>query len=113
MVFDDHIHEKEAILENFDRIYPSLAEQALYVFDDIMINDSMSEGWELLKKDPRINITITLTLGLAYPHRPYRGCMPRLGIGIILKGSSLKKHIDAKIESLDQGKRFDKRLMVK
>lgn len=106
MVFDDHIHKEKPVLDNFDKIFPFLADTALYMFDDIEINESMKRAWEHLKKDKRINITISLALGIAYPHRPYRGCMPRIGLAVILKKSKIKRHYDVTLTSLNSGQRI-------
>lgn len=107
VVFEDHIHQGAVILRNFDQIYPYLASGALYIFDDIFINDDMANAWATIIQDQRVNISISLAMGLAYPHRPYRGCIPRIGIAVIFKeNTTIKKHFDIKIENLNSKKKI-------
>jgi predicted O-methyltransferase YrrM len=106
IVFDDHVHTKNAVLKNFDQIYPFLSDNALYVFDDIALNEDMKSAWENLKLDKRINITISIALGTPYPNIPQMGkeVYPRIGLGIILKGSDRKYHLNVVVDSLDTNK---------
>lgn len=91
-VFDDHIHKATPVLNYFNMITPHLANQAIYLFDDIMRNASMESAWKKIKHDPRVAITVTLTQGICY--HDFDHPVPRLGICILDKNITEKIHCD-------------------
>ena len=60
MVFIDGHHDKDATKEYFEQIYPFLSENSILIFDDINWSKGMSEVWEIIYKDIRINQSIDL-----------------------------------------------------
>ena len=59
-VFIDGHHDKDATLNYFEKIYPSLSDKAILVFDDIRWSKGMKQAWKTLVKDIRIKFTIDL-----------------------------------------------------
>ncbi|MGE0009510.1 MAG: O-methyltransferase [Candidatus Babeliales bacterium] len=95
-VFDDHIHTERPVLEYFNIISPYLADQAVYLFDDIMRNPSMESAWNKIKNDPRVSIGVTLTQGICY--HDFDHAVPRLGICIIDNKIKEKYYIDINLD---------------
>lgn len=91
-VFDDHKHAEKYIMEYLHIIMPYLSDKAVYFFDDIMRNPSMEAGWEKIKQDKRIKITITLAKGICY--HDFDHAVPRVGICIIDNSINEKIHCD-------------------
>jgi predicted O-methyltransferase YrrM len=59
-VFIDGHHEKNATLQYFDLLFPSLKPGSIIIFDDINWSAGMKEAWEILKQDERIKYTVDL-----------------------------------------------------
>lgn len=66
-VFFDGNHKKEATLNYFSQCVERIAENSMFVFDDIHWSPGMSEAWDIIKNDPRVTLSIDLFwLGLVF-----------------------------------------------
>jgi predicted O-methyltransferase YrrM len=65
-VFLDGHHDEKATLDYMEQILPSLANEAILIFDDINWSDGMRRAWKQVVADPRFVLTVDLrSLGLA------------------------------------------------
>ena len=58
--FVDGNHAKVPTLNYFNQIIENCSEDAVLIFDDIYWSPEMTEAWEVIKKDKRVNVTIDL-----------------------------------------------------
>ncbi len=58
LVFFDGHHDKEATLDYFNQLLPSIHNDSVLIFDDIHWSKGMTEAWELIKKHPQVTVTI-------------------------------------------------------
>jgi predicted O-methyltransferase YrrM len=58
LVFFDGHHDKEATLNYFKQLLPTIQNDSVFIFDDIHWSKGMTEAWELIKKHPEVTITI-------------------------------------------------------
>jgi predicted O-methyltransferase YrrM len=64
-VFVDGHHDRQATLDYFERIAPTLAREALLVFDDIRWSEGMLLAWKAIERDPRVKVSMDFgTLGV-------------------------------------------------
>ena len=67
MVFFDGNHRKEPTLEYFNQCVEKVNENSFFVFDDIHWSSGMEEAWEIIKKDPRITVSVDVFwFGIAF-----------------------------------------------
>jgi predicted O-methyltransferase YrrM len=65
-VFLDGHHDEKATLDYMEQILPSLAKEAILIFDDINWSDGMRRAWKQVVADPRFALTVDLrSVGLA------------------------------------------------
>ena len=65
--FIDGNHAKIPTLDYFNQIIEHSEENAVLVFDDIYWSSEMTEAWEAIKKDKRVDVTIDLfQLGIVF-----------------------------------------------
>jgi predicted O-methyltransferase YrrM len=65
-VFLDGHHDEKATLDYMEQILPSLASEAILIFDDINWSDGMRRAWKKVVADPRFALTVDLrSVGLA------------------------------------------------
>jgi predicted O-methyltransferase YrrM len=65
-VFLDGHHDEKATLDYMEQILPSLANDAILIFDDINWSDGMRRAWKQVVADPRFALTVDLrSVGLA------------------------------------------------
>ncbi|PNW28576.1 O-methyltransferase [Formosa algae] len=57
ILFDGN-HNKEATLTYFELLLPKIHNDTVCVFDDIYWSKGMTEAWELIKKHPKVKVTI-------------------------------------------------------
>lgn len=57
-VFIDGNHQKEATLNYFETLLPSVQNDSLFIFDDIYWSKGMTKAWETIKKHPKVTVTI-------------------------------------------------------
>ena len=58
LVFFDGHHDKEATLTYFEQLLPSAHNDSVFIFDDIHWSKDMSEAWNIIKKHPKVTVTI-------------------------------------------------------
>ncbi|MGJ8593495.1 MAG: O-methyltransferase [Aquaticitalea sp.] len=58
LVFFDGHHDKNATLDYFEQILPSIHNDSVFIFDDIHWSKGMTEAWESIKNHPQVTVTI-------------------------------------------------------
>lgn len=67
MVYFDGNHQKEATLNYFELLLPTINNNSLWIFDDIHWSAEMEEAWQIIKKNPKVTVTIdTFQWGLVF-----------------------------------------------
>ncbi len=67
LVFFDGNHQKEATLNYFETMLPSVNNDTVFIFDDIYWSKGMTEAWETIKNHPKVTVTIdTFFWGLVF-----------------------------------------------
>ena len=57
-VYFDGNHQKDATLQYFDMLLPTITNDSVWIFDDIHWSEEMEQAWETIKKNPRVTVTI-------------------------------------------------------
>lgn len=58
LIFLDGNHQKEATLHYFESLLKTAHNNSVFIFDDIYWSAGMTEAWELIKKHPKVTVTI-------------------------------------------------------
>lgn len=58
LIYFDGNHSKKATLAYFDLLLPTITNDTVWIFDDIHWSPEMEETWEILKKHPKVKVTI-------------------------------------------------------
>lgn len=58
LIYFDGNHSKNATLVYFEKLLPTTTNESVWVFDDIHWSQEMEEAWELIKKHPKVTVTI-------------------------------------------------------
>lgn len=58
LIYFDGNHTKEATLHYFNALLPTVTNDSVWIFDDIHWSTGMEEAWEIIKKHPKITVTI-------------------------------------------------------
>lgn len=58
LIYFDGNHTKEATLLYFDALLPTVANDTVWIFDDIHWSKGMEEAWEIIKTHPKVTVTI-------------------------------------------------------
>ena len=67
LIYFDGNHSKEATLQYFELLLPTITNETVWIFDDIHWSTAMTEAWETIKKHPRVKVTIdTFQWGLVF-----------------------------------------------
>ena len=67
MIYFDGNHSKEATLEYFELLLPTISNETVWIFDDIHWSTDMEEAWELIKNHPKVTVTAdTFQWGLVF-----------------------------------------------
>ena len=67
LIFFDGNHSKQATLEYFDLLLPTIDNETVWIFDDIHWSLEMEEAWEIIKKHPKVTVTVdTFQWGLVF-----------------------------------------------
>lgn len=70
MAFIDGNHRYEPTMNYFNLLMKKTNEKSVLVFDDIYWSHEMTEAWTMIKKDPRVTLTIDIyRLGIVFMHR--------------------------------------------
>jgi predicted O-methyltransferase YrrM len=60
MVFFDGNHTKDATLNYFQQCLPYTNEDTIFIFDDIHWSEGMREAWEIIKKNPKVSLSVDI-----------------------------------------------------
>lgn len=67
LIYFDGNHQKQATLQYFDLLLPTATNDSVWIFDDIHWSDDMEQAWELIKKNPKVTVTVdTFQWGLVF-----------------------------------------------
>ena len=67
LIYFDGNHSKNATLNYFELLIPTITNETLWIFDDIHWSAEMEEAWEIIKKHPKVAVTIdTYQWGLVF-----------------------------------------------
>ncbi|KAB1064561.1 class I SAM-dependent methyltransferase [Tamlana haliotis] len=58
LIFFDGNHQKDATLEYFESLLQTASNDSVFIFDDIYWSEAMTEAWEIIKKHPKVTVTI-------------------------------------------------------
>ncbi|HEX9151561.1 MAG TPA: class I SAM-dependent methyltransferase, partial [Flavobacterium sp.] len=70
LIYFDGNHSKIATLNYFELLLPTITNESVWIFDDIHWSSAMEEAWEIIKKHPKVTVTIdTFQWGLVFFRR--------------------------------------------
>lgn len=70
LVYFDGNHQKQATLDYFELLLTTITNESIWIFDDIHWSKEMEETWEIIKKHPKVNVTIdTFQWGIVFFRR--------------------------------------------
>jgi len=73
LVYFDGNHQKDATLEYFNLLLPTVSNETVWIFDDIHWSPGMQQAWETIKQNPAVTVTIdTFQWGLVFFRREQR-----------------------------------------
>lgn len=67
MIYFDGNHSKQATLNYFNLLLPTITNETIWIFDDIHWSPDMEEAWESIKNHPKVTVTIdTFQWGIVF-----------------------------------------------
>lgn len=67
LIYFDGNHSKKATLSYFESLLPTISNDSVLIFDDIHWSEEMEEAWEIIKKHPKVSVTIdTFQWGIVF-----------------------------------------------
>jgi len=70
LIYFDGNHQKQATLDYFELLLPTLTNETVWIFDDIHWSPEMEEAWKIIKTHPKVTVTIdTFQWGLVFFRR--------------------------------------------
>jgi predicted O-methyltransferase YrrM len=67
LIHFDGNHSKEATLEYFELLLPTINNETVWIFDDIHWSPAMEAAWEVIKNHPKVTVTIdTFQWGIVF-----------------------------------------------
>jgi len=67
LIYFDGNHSKQATLDYFELLLPTISNESVWIFDDIHWSKEMQEAWKIIKKHPKVTVTIdTFQWGLVF-----------------------------------------------
>jgi predicted O-methyltransferase YrrM len=70
LIYFDGNHQKQATLDYFELLLPTITNETVWIFDDIHWSSEMEEAWEIIKNHPAVTVTIdTFQWGLVFFRR--------------------------------------------
>ncbi len=70
LIYFDGNHSKKATLDYFELLLPTITNETVWIFDDIHWSVEMEEAWKIIKKHPKVTVTIdTFQWGLVFFRR--------------------------------------------
>lgn len=58
LIYFDGNHSKQATLEYFDLLLPTVTNESVWIFDDIHWSQDMEEAWKIIQNHPKVTVTI-------------------------------------------------------
>jgi len=73
LIYFDGNHSKTATLDYFELLLPTITNDSIWIFDDIHWSKDMEEAWEIIKKHPKVTVTIdTFQWGIVFFRKEQR-----------------------------------------
>lgn len=70
LIYFDGNHQKQATLDYFELLLPTITNDSVWIFDDIHWSAAMEEAWKIIQKHPKVSVTIdTFQWGLVFFRR--------------------------------------------
>jgi predicted O-methyltransferase YrrM len=67
LIYFDGNHSKNATLNYFELLLPTITNDSVWIFDDIHWSKDMEEAWEIIKKNAKVTVTIdTFQWGIVF-----------------------------------------------
>ena len=67
LIYFDGNHSKQATLDYFELLLPTITNETVWIFDDIHWSANMEEAWETIKTHPKVTVTIdTFQWGMVF-----------------------------------------------
>lgn len=67
LIYFDGNHSRQATLDYFEWLLPTITNKTVWIFDDIHWSSAMEEAWEIIKNHPKVTVTIdTFQWGLVF-----------------------------------------------
>lgn len=67
LIYFDGNHSKQATLDYFELLLPTITNDSVWIFDDIHWSTGMEEAWEIIKSHPKVKVTIdTFQWGIVF-----------------------------------------------
>ena len=67
LIYFDGNHSEKATLEYFELLLPTITNDSVWIFDDIHWSAEMENTWEIIKKHPKVKVTIdTFQWGIVF-----------------------------------------------
>jgi predicted O-methyltransferase YrrM len=67
LIYFDGNHSRQATLEYFELLLPTITNETVWIFDDIHWSKDMEAAWETIKNHPKVTVTIdTFQWGLVF-----------------------------------------------
>lgn len=67
LIYFDGNHSKEATLNYFELLLPTISNETVWIFDDIHWSAGMEEAWKIIKNHPKVTVTVdTFQWGLVF-----------------------------------------------
>jgi predicted O-methyltransferase YrrM len=58
LIYFDGNHQKQATLDYFELLLPTITNESIWIFDDIHWSADMEEAWEIIKNNEKVIVTI-------------------------------------------------------
>ncbi len=69
LIYFDGNHSKKATLDYFELLLSTITDKTVWIFDDIHWSAEMESAWEIIKKHPKVTVTIdTFQWGFVFFH---------------------------------------------
>ncbi len=67
LIYFDGNHSEKATLDYFELLLPTITNTSVWIFDDIHWSKEMENAWEIIKKHPKVKVTIdTFQWGMVF-----------------------------------------------
>ena len=67
LIYFDGNHSKQATLDYFELLLPTITNETVWIFDDIHWSEDMEAAWAIIKNHPKVTVTIdTFQWGLVF-----------------------------------------------